>query len=51
MIGSSELLGAFIDAEMPPSSFARFCYGGDGWRKSFVLDEHDRLTEYVEEAE
>jgi hypothetical protein len=45
-VGSSELLGAFIDADMPRSSYARWCYGGDGWRKSFLLDEADRLTEW-----
>jgi hypothetical protein len=27
----------------------RYAFGGADWGKVFVLDEYDRLTEYVEE--
>jgi hypothetical protein len=46
VVSSSTLLGAFIEAGLPTKDYG---YGGRYWRLSFVLDEHDRLTEYQQE--
>ena len=38
-----------VDARRLPHR--ELAYGGRDWHKCFVLDEHDRLTEYVEVAQ
>jgi len=47
-VSASTLLSAFIAGELPQGSYARFCFGGADWRKTFVLGEDDSLTPYVE---
>ena len=48
VVSSSTLLSALMHAGLPHRELA---YGGRDWHKCFVLDEHDRLTEYVEVAQ
>ena len=47
VVSSSQLLRAFIHARLPHRTLA---YGGRDWGKTFVLDEHDQLREYVEKG-
>ena len=46
VVSSSTLLRAFLHAGLPYSSYA---FGGREWGKTFVLDEHDQLREWVPE--
>jgi hypothetical protein len=46
VLASSALLRAFLHAGLPYSSYA---FGGREWGKTFVLDEHDQLREWVPE--
>jgi hypothetical protein len=43
VVSSSSMLRAFMAAGLPTG---RLAYGGSDWGKTFLLDEHDRLTEY-----
>ena len=43
VVSSSSMLRALMAAGLPTD---RFAYGGADWGKTFLLDEHDRLTEY-----
>ena len=45
VVGSTALLSACIAAGLPCD---RFGFGGADYKKSFLLDEHDQLSEYVE---
>jgi hypothetical protein len=45
-VSSSMLLSAMIAAGL---DCRRYAYGGADWGKVFELDEHDRLTELVDE--
>jgi hypothetical protein len=47
VVQSYELLSAFMAAELPHASYDRFCFGGADYKKRFVLDERDQLSEYV----
>jgi hypothetical protein len=46
---SADLLCAMMAAELPEAVYRRFAFGGADWGKVFELDEHDRLTELVDE--
>jgi len=46
VLASSALLRAFLHAGLPYRSYA---FGGREWGKTFVLDEHDQLREWVPE--
>ena len=47
VVSSSSMLRAFMAAGLPTD---RFAYGGPDWGKSFLLDERDQISEYVEEG-
>ena len=51
VVGSAELLCAFIAVELPRASYERFCFGGADFNKCFLLDENDRLSELADERE
>jgi hypothetical protein len=51
VVGSAELLCAFIAAELPRATYDRFCFGGADFKKCFLLDEQDRLSELADERE
>jgi hypothetical protein len=46
VLHSDALFSAFFDAGLPVD---RFCYDGPDCGKLFLLDEHDRLTEWSED--
>ena len=46
VLASSALLRASMHAGLPYRSYA---FGGREWGKTFVLDEHDNLSELVPE--
>jgi len=47
VLSSSALLRAFMHAGLPYRSYA---FGCRDWGGTFVLDEHDRLSEYVDDG-
>jgi hypothetical protein len=47
VVSSSSMLRAFMAAGLPTD---RFAYCGSDWGKSFLLDERDQISEYVEEG-
>src|SRR6478609_6330827 len=46
VVSSSSMLSAFLAAGLPADQFG---YGGRHWRKSFLLDEHDQISEYSDD--
>ena len=46
VVGAADLMCALMHAEM---DYRRYAFGGGDWGKVFELDEHDRLTELVDE--
>jgi hypothetical protein len=47
VVSAAQLMRAFMHAGLPYRTLA---YGGADWHKTFVLDERDQLSEYVEEG-
>jgi hypothetical protein len=45
VVSSSTLLSAFIDAGLPCREYG---FGGRYYKSAFLLDERDKLSEYVE---
>jgi hypothetical protein len=45
VVSSSQLLRAFIHGGLPHRTLA---YGGRDWAKTFALDEHDQLAEWID---